>query len=163
VVVIRTLALVLAVALSAWPAQGAREITRQDVRTLLNAWFVYPTYGSFQLSNGRFVTPSGRIRISMLKGARFTPIEGMKIAALSTLQTSSQPRVLFLSLFTRTAAGYFRDDATVRIGERVRALSLTMRGGRLRVSMVQPNGRQATLIYHVTGRGLQEAATRHAQ
>lgn len=160
---IRVLAVVLMVALAALPAQAGREITRKDVRTLLNAWFVYPGLGSFQLKNGHFVSSSGRIRISMLKGARFTPIEGLKIAALSTVQRASEPRILFLSLFTRTPAGYFRDDATVRIGTRVRALLLTLHGGRLRVSIVQPNGRPAILIYHATSRGLEEAATRHAQ
>jgi len=162
-VLVRTLAVFLLLATLSLPVQAARELTRKDVRTLLNAWFVYPAYGSFQLKNGRYMSASGRMRIALVGGQRFVPIEGSKIAALSTLQTPGTRSILFLSLFTRTNAGYFRDDATVRVGQRVRPLSVTMHASRIRVSVVQPNGRQATHIYHMTGHGLQEAATRHAQ
>ena len=159
----RILAVLLALAaLTVSPGTAMREVTRQDVRLLKNAWFVFPVYGSVQLKNGNYVSPSHRIHIAVVSGTRFVPIEGSRIAALSTVRVPGEPTQLFLSLFTRDEAGYFRNDATVRVGRGVRPLSLTMHASRIRVSIIRSSGRETTLIYHVTSHGLQEAATRHA-
>ena len=147
----------------ATPARAAREVSAHDITTLKNAWIVYPGYGSYHLRNGSYESPAHTFGITLFERAGMIAVEGSRAATLSGVVPAGPGAILYLSLFTRTADGFFRNDATVAIGRGVRPLSLTMHGNRLRLSVVQPGGRQATLIYHMTGRGLTAAATRHEQ
>ncbi len=153
----------LAVAALAAPASAAGDASAHDVRTLKNAWIVYPRFGTYHLKNGGYESPARNFRISLLARKGMLAVDRTRAAALSMISPARPGRILFLSVFTRTPAGFFRNDATVTIGRGALPLGLTLHGNRLRLSVVQLGGRQDILIYHLSGRGLTAAATRHAQ
>ena len=145
------------------PAWAARDVSSTDLQTLKNVWVVLPGFGSYHLRNGRYESPSGRFRISLFLHPGVIAVQANRAAVLSSV-LERQPRpIVFLSLFTRVPGGFFRNDASVVIGRGSRPLAVTLHGPRIRVSVINPGGRQSTYIFHVRGQRLFAAATRHAQ
>lgn len=142
---------------------GPGERFCHDARIVQNAWFVFKPYGSFHLAAGKYVSPRSGLIIRLLNRPGLLAVEGNRAIALATVHPRNKDVRLYASLMIRTSNGFFFNTATTLVGTRVRPLNLTLHGDRLRISIVQRNGRQATQIYHVTNRSLTAAATRHAQ
>ncbi|GAC1388356.1 MAG: hypothetical protein NVSMB31_02190 [Vulcanimicrobiaceae bacterium] len=134
----------------------------REAHTLMNAWYVYKPYGSFHAIDGTYAGPRTGLRIRLLDHAGLIAIERDRAVVLAKVQAHGAP-LLYASLMVRTAGSFFSNTATILVGRGMRPRTVTLRGDRLRISVVQSNGREATQIYHVTGRSIQVAATRHAQ
>ena len=133
----------------------------RDVRTLRNAWFVYPPYGSYHLHDGKFRNPSQLLTVRLLERPGLIAIDRDHAAAFTAVTRGVSGASMYLSFFSRLGP-WFVNDATLNLGT-VRPLSVTLHADRLRVSVIERNGRQSILIYHIAGRRLKAAATRHAQ